>query len=116
MEVPLPKGGPLSYRVVTRVTFTPEFSRLTEEEQTNEQIAAMEIVARNGGTFESIVVLPGEQTALTTVVYQDEESSLKSHIQIQARGAYNLQPSRAYTLEEWMEIMQKARAEAVVGV
>ncbi|HVM08964.1 MAG TPA: GYD domain-containing protein [Acidimicrobiales bacterium] len=106
----------MSYRVVTRVTFTPEFGRLTTEEQTNEQIAAMEIVTRNGGTFESILVLPTDQAALTTTVYPDERSSMKAHLQIQARGAYELHAQHAFTLDEWTSILEESRAEAVVGV
>ena len=106
----------MSYRTATKVTFTPEFSKMTEEEQQSEQIAAMEIVTRNGGTFESIHVLPNENAALTIVSYPDERSALKAEIQIIARGAYNLQAQSCYTLDEWTAIMNEARAEAVVGV
>jgi hypothetical protein len=106
----------MSYRVATRVTFTPEFSRLTDEEQNNELVAALEIVTRNGGTIESTTVLPADQSALTIAVYPDPAAAAKAHIQIQARGAYQLQPQTAYSLEEWMQLMQEARAEAVVGV
>lgn len=106
----------MSYRVVTTLTFTPEFLKLPEEEQMNEQIAAMEIVARNGGTFEAIIVVPSTHSSLVTAVYPDEQASLKAHLQVEARGAYHLAPQRAYTLEEWQAIVQQARDEAVVGV
>ena len=106
----------MSYRVVTRVTFTPEFSRFTEEEQTNELIEATSIVSRNGGVIESTTVVPSEQTAIVLATYPDEKSSMKSHLQIAARGAYRLEPQRAYSLEDWLQIQAEARAEAVVPV
>ena len=106
----------MSYQVVTRVTFAPEFSRLTEDEQTNELIEATAIVTRNGGTIDSTMVVPAEQAAIVFATYPDEKSSMKAHLQIAARGAYVLEPQRAYPLEEWLVIQQEARAEAVIPV
>ena len=106
----------MPYRVITRVTFTPEFYKLTEQEQTDELVAATEIVTRNGGTIESTSVVPADSSAIVLATYPDQRSSAKAHIQIVARGAYQLEPQAAYSLEEWLEITAEARAEAVVPV
>ena len=106
----------MPYRVVTRVTFTPEFSKLTEQEQTNELVATNEIVTRNGGTIESTSIVPSDSSAIVLATYPDQRSSAKAHLQIIARGAYQLVPQEAYSLEEWLEIVAESRAEAVVPV
>ena len=106
----------MSYRVVTRLTFTDQHNRLTEEEQQAEQVAAIEDVVRNGGQLGDVYVLPHEKTAVVVATYPDETSSIKAHIQIQARGNYDLVPARAFLLDEWATIMDEAKAGAVVSV
>jgi uncharacterized protein with GYD domain len=106
----------MSYRLMTKVTFTPEFAKMSDDEQNNELVATLEIVTRNGGTLEQTLVVPSEQCAYSIGVYPDPTSAAKAHIQIQARGAYELTPLPAYSLEEWQQLMAEARAEAVVGV
>lgn len=106
----------MSYRVMTKVSFTPEFTKLTEEEQNTELVATLEIVTRNGGTLEQTIVVPSEQCAYSIGVYPDASAATKAHIQIQARGAYQLSPVPAYSLEEWQSLMAEARADAVIGV
>src|SRR5688572_14331230 len=85
-------GGRMSYRVVTTLRFTDHFSKMTEQEQQNEQLAALDIVTRNGGTIDTIMVVPDDAVALVHAQYPDERAAAKSHLQIQARGAYNLSP------------------------
>ena len=106
----------MPYQVITEVRFTDAFMKLTEAEQQSEQLKALEIVTRNGGTIDTILVVPDEQYAVTIATYADERSSAKSHIQIQARGAYTLHPHRAFPLDEWMAITAEANAEALVEV
>ena len=106
----------MGYRVITEVRFTDQFTKLTADEQMAEQIEALQIVTRNGGTISDIFVVPGEQYALTIAEYADERSSHKAHLQVMARGAYQLTARRSYTLEEWTAIADEATKEAVVGV
>ena len=106
----------MPYQVVTEVRFTEQFSKLTDDEQQAEQIKALEIVGRNGGTIDTILVVPDEQYAITIATYADERSAQKSHLQIAGRGAYTLRPHRAFPLDEWMGIAAEANAEALVEV
>lgn len=106
----------MPYQVITEVRFTEAFQKLTEEEQQAEQIKALEIVGRNGGTIDSILVVPDEQYAVTIATYADERAANKSHLQITARGAYTLRPHRAFPLDEWMAIAAEAKSEALVEV
>ena len=106
----------MSYRVVTMLRFTDQHNRLSEDEQQAEQIAAIEDVTRNGGELGDVFVLPHEKTAVVIATYPDEQSSIKAHLQIQLRGNYDLTPSRAFLLDEWMTLADQARAEAVVAV
>ena len=96
--------------------FTPEYNRMTDDEQLQEQTAAYEIVARNGGTIETQVVLPTEKVLLVIAAYPDATASIKANLQIQARGAFTLDSQVAYTLDDWLPILQAAKDEAVVGV
>lgn len=104
----------MSYRVITEVRFTDQFNKLTLDEQTAEQIEALQIVTRNGGAISDIFVVPTDQCAVTIAEYPDETASLKAHLQIGARGAYELTARRSYTLDEFTAISDAARAEAVV--
>ena len=106
----------MSYRVVTMLRFTDQHNRLAEVEQQAEQVAAIEDVMRNGGQLGDVFVLPHDKVAVVVATYPDEMSSIKAHLQIQARGNYDLTPNRAFLLEEWAAIAQEAQAGAVVSV
>ena len=100
----------MTYRSATKLTFTPKYAELSEEQRLTEQVAAYEIVSKYGGDFESQFVLLTDQVFLAVVSYPDEEASIKSHIAIQARGAYELHSQRALTLEEMMQLQAEAAA------
>jgi uncharacterized protein with GYD domain len=100
----------MSYRSATKLTFTPRFADLSEEQRMAEQVAAYEIVAKYGGQFEAQFVLLTDQVFLAVVSYPDEESSIKSHMAIQARGIYELHSQRALTLEELLQFQAEAAA------
>ena len=106
----------MSYRTATKVTFTPEYDRMTDEEQLREQAAAYEIVAANGGTIDAQFVLWSDQCLLTVAVYPSIEACAKAEMQITARRAFQLQSQPAFTLEEALTIQAAARNEAVVPV
>ncbi|HEX4978916.1 MAG TPA: hypothetical protein VFV35_02515 [Acidimicrobiales bacterium] len=106
----------MTYRVVTTTTFTDAYWRMTKEEQDAELVAALDIVARNGGTIESMLALPDSRSAQTIGSFPDEASTRKAELQIEARGAFILQPQRAYPLDEWQALVDAAATEAVVGV
>lgn len=100
----------MSYRSATKVTFTPKYAELSEDQRMAEQVAAFEIVAKYGGEFEAQVVLFTDQVFLAVVRYPDEQSAMKSLLAIQARGAYEMHSQRALTLEEMMQLQTEAAA------
>ena len=106
----------MSYRVVTELRFTEQHNRLTQAEQEAEQVGAIEDVIRNGGELGDVYVLPHDKVAVVVATYPDEESSIRAHLQIQARGNYDLRPARAFLLDEWTALLESARAGAVVSV
>ena len=103
----------MTYRSATKLTFTQKYAELSEDQRLAEQVAAYEIVAKYGGDFEAQVVLLTDQVFLAVVSYPDEESSIKSQIAIQARGAYELHSQRALSLEEMLQLQSEAAAAAV---
>jgi hypothetical protein len=102
----------MSYRSASKLTFTPKFAELSEEQRMAEQVAAYEIVAKYRGEFEAQVVLLTDQVFLAVVNYPDEESSIKAHMAIQARGVYELHSQRALSLEELLQFQAEAAAAA----
>ena len=100
----------MSYRSATKLTFTPKFADLSEDQQMAEQVAAYEIVSKYKGEFEAQFVLYTDQVFLAVVNYPDEESAMKAQMAIQARGVYELHSQRALTLEEMLTLQAETGA------
>jgi uncharacterized protein with GYD domain len=100
----------MAYRSATKLTFTPRYADLSEEQRMAEQVAAYEIVGKYQGEFEAQFVLYTDQVFLAVVKYPDEESAMKAQMAIQARGAYELHSQRALTLEELLQLQAEAGA------
>lgn len=90
----------MAYRGASKLTFTPAWADMSEEERQAEQVAAMEIVAKYGGKQEGQWVLWSDQVLLSITSYPDQESAIKSQMAIVARGAFELQSQTALTLDE----------------
>jgi len=90
----------MAYRIASKLTFSPAWGAMDAEERLAEQVAAIEIVAANGGAFEGQWVLWSDGVLLSIVSYPDLESSVRSEMAIQARGAFELSSQSALTLEE----------------
>jgi uncharacterized protein with GYD domain len=90
----------MAYRGASKLTFTPAWADMSEEERQAEQVAAMEIVAKYGGEQEGQWVLWSDQVLFTITRYPDQESAIKSQMAIVARGAFELQSQTALTLDE----------------
>lgn len=89
---------------------------MTPDEQAKEIAAAYECVAKNGGTIETELILWTDNTLLSVVTYPTLEACAVAELQIADRGGFQVQSQAALTLEEYMTLQQKARAEAVVTV
>lgn len=103
----------MSYRIASKLTFTPKWADLSEDERTAEQVAALEIVARYGGTIDCQYVLSADQTLLSIVTYPDLPSHAKAEMAIAERGAFALQSQPAYTLDEVMTWQADVRSGVI---
>ena len=90
----------MSYLSASKLTFAPKWSDISDDEQTAEQVAAYEIVAKFGGEIKAQYVLWTDNCLLSVVDYPDETSAFKSELAIQRRGAFVLQAQRALPLED----------------
>ena len=108
--------GPMSYRIASKLTFTDLYNRMTDEEQLAEQVAALDFVAKNGGTIEAQYVLWGDAAVLSIVNYPDQQAAVRSELQILARRAFELSSQPAFTVEEVVQLQAEARAATTVTV
>jgi uncharacterized protein with GYD domain len=102
----------MSYLSASKLTFTPKWAELTDEEQLAEQVAAIEIVTKYGGEFKAQYVLWSDNCVLTVTEYPDETSAFKSEIAIGRRGAFVIQAQRALPLEDVMSWQDEVRTIA----
>jgi len=102
----------MSYTVAAKVTFTPKWSELSDDEQLAEQVAAYEIVSKYGGEIKSQYALWTEGALQTIVEYADEESSFKAELAIQRRGAFIISAQRAVPLEDLLSWQDEVKVVA----
>ena len=90
----------MAYRSASKLTFSPAWQGMSQDERQAEQVAAMEIVAKNGGEQEGQWWLWSDQVLLSVTSYPDQASAMKAQMEIGARGAFELQGQTALTLAE----------------
>ena len=96
----------------SKLTFTPKWADMTDDEQLAEQVAALDIVSKFGGEIKAQYVLWSDNCLLSIVEYPDEISAYKSELAIARRGAFELQAQRAIPLEDVMSWQDEVRAVA----
>lgn len=94
------KGQAMSYLNASKLTFTPAWGSMSEEQRLVEQTAALELVTKYGGKVEGQWVLWSDGVLLSITTYPDQASSMKAELAIGARGAFLLQSQPALTLDE----------------
>jgi uncharacterized protein with GYD domain len=102
----------MSYLSASKLTFTPKWADMSDEEQLAEQVAAYEIVAKFGGEIKAQYVLWTDNCLLTVVEYADETSAFKTELAIARRGAFALQGQRALPLEDVVAWQDEVRGVA----
>ena len=102
----------MSYLSASKLTFSPKWSDLSDDEQTAEQVAAYEIVAKFGGEIKAQFVLWTDNCLLGVVDYPDEQSAFKSELAIARRGAFVIQAQRALPLEDVLSWQDEVRIVA----
>jgi len=102
----------MSYLSASKLTFSPKWGEMSDDEQTAEQVAAYEIVAKYGGEFKAQYVLWTDNCLLSVVDYPDEQSAFKSELAIGRRGAFVLQAQRALPLEDVLGWQDEVRTVA----
>jgi uncharacterized protein with GYD domain len=107
------KGGTaMSYLSASKLTFSPKWGEMTDDEQTAEQVAAYEIVSKFGGEIKAQYVLWSDNCLLSVVDYPDEQSAFKSELAIGRRGAFIIQAQRALPLEDVLGWQDEVRTVA----
>ena len=94
------KGQEMSYLNASKLTFTPAWGSMSEDQRLAEQTAALELVTKYGGKIEGQWVLWSDGVLLSITSYPDQASSVKAELAIGARGAFQLQSQAALTLDE----------------
>lgn len=90
----------MAYRSASKLTFTPAWGEMNEDQRAKEQAAAYEIVAKYGGNIEGQWVLWTDGVLLSVVTYPDQASAVKAELAITSRGAFDLQGQSAFSLDE----------------
>ena len=90
----------MAYRTASKLTLTPAWADMNEDQRLAEQSAALDTVAKYGGHIEAQWVLWSDQVFLSIITYPDQESAVKAQMAVVARGAFALQSQSAFTLEE----------------
>ena len=99
----------MSYLSASKLTFSPKWADMSDDEQLAEQVAALDIVAKYGGEIKAQYVLWSDNCLLSVIDYPEEISALKAELAIQRRGAFVLQQQRALPLEDIMSWQDEVR-------
>jgi len=102
----------MSYLSASKLTFTPKWADLNDDEQLAEQVKALEIVSKYGGEIKAQYVLWSDNCLFTIAEYPDETSAFKSELAIGRRGAFVLEAQRAVPLEDVMSWQDEVRMVA----
>ena len=106
----------MPYRIASQLTFTDTYNRMTPDEQMAEQVAALDIVASNGGTIEAQYVLWTDRAVLSVVTFPDQQACYRCEMQITQRGCFELRSQAALTTDETVALIAEARAAANVKI
>jgi hypothetical protein len=90
----------MGYLNASKLTFTPAWGSMSEEQRLAEQTAALDLVSKYGGKIEGQWVLWSDGVLLSITSYPDLASSVKAEMAVVARGAFLLQSQAALTLDE----------------
>ena len=102
----------MSYLSASKLTFSPKWADMNDEDRMAEQVAAYEIVSKYGGEMKGQYILMSEACLLSIYDYPDESSAFKAELAIARRGAFVLQQQRALPLEDFMAMEEEARTVA----
>jgi uncharacterized protein with GYD domain len=108
-----PAEGALSnmtHLSASKLTFAPKWDDMSDDERTAEQVAAVEIVTKCGGSIKAQHLLMTDGCLLSITEYPDETAALKSALAIARRGAFVLQTQTAIPLDvamSWQDEIQK---------
>jgi hypothetical protein len=102
----------VSYLSASKLTFSPKWAGMSDDERLVEQVSAVEIVGRFGGEIKSQHVLWSDGALLSITEYPDELSSFKAQLAIARRGAFVLESQRAIPLDDLMSWQEEVNAAA----
>ena len=74
----------MSYLSASKLTFSPKWADMSDDEQLAEQVAALDVVAKYGGDIKAQYVLWSDNCLLSVIDYPEEISALKAELAIVA--------------------------------
>jgi len=89
----------MAHLSASKLTFSPKWEDMSDDERAAEQVAALEIVAKCGGSIKSQYLLVSDGCLLSITEYPDETTALKTALAIGRRGAFVLQTQTALPLD-----------------
>jgi hypothetical protein len=96
----------------SKLTFSPAYDAMNDDDRMAEQVAALGIVAACGGEVKAQYILTTETCLFSVIEYPNEDAALKSASAIGRRGAFVLHVQRAVTLDDFMGMDQEVRTLA----
>ena len=99
----------MAHLSASKLTFTPAWDAMNDDEQTAEQVAALGIVATCGGEIKAQYVLTTDSCLFSVIEYPNEDAALKSASAISRRGAFVLETQRAVSLDEFLGMDEEIR-------
>ena len=102
----------MSYLSASKLTFSPKWADMSDDDRLVEQVAAVGIVGKFGGEIKSQHVLWSDNALLAITEYPDEVSAMKSQLAIQRRGAFVLSSQRAVPLDDLLSWQDEVNAAA----
>jgi uncharacterized protein with GYD domain len=99
----------MAHLSASKLTFTPAWDAMNDDDRTAEQVAALGIVAACGGVVKAQYVLTTDSCLLSVIEYPNEDAALKSASAISRRGAFVLKTQRAVALDEFLGMDEEVR-------
>ena len=99
----------MTHLSASKLTFSPAWDAMNDEDRTAEQVAAIGIVAACGGETKAQYVLTTDSCLFSVTEYPNEDAALKSALAITRRGAFVLETQRAVPLDAFMGMDEEIR-------
>jgi len=102
----------MTHLSASKLTFSPKWADMNDDDRLVEQVAALEIVTKYGGEVKAQYVLLSDNCLLSVIDYPDETAAIKSALAVERRGAFVVQQQTALTLDEVLSWQDETKTVA----